>query len=352
MRHVFFIVGPTATGKSDIAAEIAQRLNAEIISADAFQIYRGLDLLTAKPGKTTLTKAPHHLLGTVPLTEEMNVERFWVSALEALRDIQARGKQAIVAGGSGLYVKALTHGLSNLPGADPKLRARLSELSLDELRGQLVDLDPVTAGKIDLKNRRRVTRALEICLLSEKPFSAQRTSWDTMRTAPDADADDAGSTGILPVGQTGILPVSSSGQDAHWPHRQDACATPAAMASAQLSGVFVFRDRAELYERINRRVENMFADNIVDEVRRIGAMSSTASQTLGLREIRALIAGEISETACIARIQQRTRHYAKRQLTWFQRQSNFEPLNLSSHGYPEAIELIAQNARRVFCAKG
>src|SRR6185295_8696164 len=119
---------PTAAGKSEIAAEIAQRLTAEIISADAFQIYRGLDLLTATPGKTTLAKAPHHLLGTVPLSEEMNVEKFRVAALERLRDIHARGKQAIVVGGSGLYVKALTHGLSKLPGADPKLRARLSEL--------------------------------------------------------------------------------------------------------------------------------------------------------------------------------------------------------------------------------
>ena len=105
MKRVFFIVGPTATGKSEIAAEIARQLNAEIVSADAFQIYRGLDRLTAKPEKTTLAKAPHHLLSAVPLSEEMNVEKFRAAAVEAIRDIHARGKHAIVVGGSGLYLQ-------------------------------------------------------------------------------------------------------------------------------------------------------------------------------------------------------------------------------------------------------
>ena len=349
MKRVFFIVGPTATGKSEIAAEVARRLNAEIISADAFQIYHGLDLLTAKPGKTTLAKAPHHLLGAVPLSEEMNVEKFRIAAVEKLRDIQGRGKHAIVAGGSGLYIKALTHGVSQLPAANWKVRARLEQATTAELFRSLHVLDPVGAEQIDPKNRRRLVRAVEICLLSGKPFSAQRTEWNKTRPAR-VDVAGPGSTGsILPVGQIGTLPVSSSGQDAHWPHRQDACATPATIASAQPSGgVFVFRDRAELYDRINRRVEKMFAQGVVEEVRALRELGPTAEQTLGLREIRALIAGEISEPACIAKIQQRTRQYAKRQLTWFQRQSNFEPLNLSSHGYPEAIELIMAQTPKAF----
>jgi tRNA dimethylallyltransferase len=306
MKRVFFIVGPTATGKSEIAAEIACRLNAEIINADAFQIYRGLDRLTAKPDKTTLAKAPHHLLGDVPLSEEMNAEKFRAAAVKAIRDIQARGRPAIVAGGSGLYVKALTHGLSRLPAVDPKLRAQLNDLSLDELCGQLLERDPEAAGRVDLKNRRRVARALEICLLSGKPFSAQRTEWK-----PEL-------RGATP-------PVTN--------------------------GIFVFRERPELYERIDRRVEQMFADGVVEEVNGLSELGSTAEKTLGLREIRALLAGEISEAKCIAKIQQATRRYAKRQLTWFQRQDNFEPLNLSSHGFPEAIELIAQNARLAFVPK-
>src|SRR5438876_11186382 len=133
MKRVFFIVGPTATGKSEIAAEIARQLNAEIINADAFQIYRGLDLLTAKPETTTLAKAPHHLLGVAPLSEEMNVEKFRAAAVEAIRDIQARGKHAIVAGGSGLYLKALTHGLSQLPGTNRALREELGPAAGEEL---------------------------------------------------------------------------------------------------------------------------------------------------------------------------------------------------------------------------
>src|SRR5204863_8758014 len=114
MKPVFVIVGPTAVGKSEIAAEVARRTGAEVLSADAFQIYRGLDLLTAKPEPPTLAKAPHHLIGTVPLTEEMNAEEFRRAATCAIEGINSRGKIAIVVGGSGLYVKALTHGLDPL----------------------------------------------------------------------------------------------------------------------------------------------------------------------------------------------------------------------------------------------
>jgi tRNA dimethylallyltransferase len=321
MKRVFFLVGPTATGKSEIAAEIARRLNAEIISADAFQIYRGLDLLTAKPEKTTLAKAPHYLLSVVPLSEEMNAEKFRAAAVEAIRDIHARGKHAMVVGGSGLYLKALTHGLSRLPAADPKLREELNALSLDELCGKLVDLDPEAARQIDLKNRRRVMRALEIRLVTGKPILAQRTAWAV-----------AASLGEARRGQT-----MTGGDASH--------------SEAAPDGVFVFRERAELYERIDRRVEQMFAEGVVEEVRALRNLGSTAEKALGLREIRRLVAGEMSERECITKIQQATRRYAKRQLTWFQRQDNFKPLNLSSHGYLEAIELIAQNARLAFAQR-
>src|SRR6202171_684429 len=152
MNRAFFIVGPTAVGKSEIAAEVAQRFGAEIVSADAFQIYRGLDLLTAKPEPATLVKAPHHLLGAVPLSEEMNVEKFRAAATNALRDIQARRKPTIVVGGSGLYVKALTHGLASLPSADWKLREELDGESEEELFARLSELDPAGAEKIDCKN--------------------------------------------------------------------------------------------------------------------------------------------------------------------------------------------------------
>ena len=138
MTRAFFIVGPTATGKSEIAADVAREVGAEIVSADAFQIYRGLDLLTAKPDVSTLAKAPHHLIGTIPLTEEMNAEKYRRAAMRAIEEINLRGKLAIVVGGSGLYIKALTHGLAPLPESDPELREKLNAMSLDDLRSQLV----------------------------------------------------------------------------------------------------------------------------------------------------------------------------------------------------------------------
>jgi tRNA dimethylallyltransferase len=287
--RTFFIVGPTAAGKSELAADVAHEIGAEIVSADAFQIYRGLNLLTAKSDAATLAKAPHHLIGTVPLHEEMNAEKFRTAALRAIEEIHSHGKMAIVVGGSGLYIKALTHGLAVLPQVDPELRAKLNAMMIDELRSQLMQLDPETARKIDVKNRRRLVRALEICIATEKRTSEQRGQW--------------------------------------------------AVADSR-SGVFVFRDRDELYTRVNNRVEAMFENNVIEEVRAARAMSLTASQMIGLREIRELLAGKMSILQCIAAIQQATRRYAKRQLTWFRRQTNFEPLNLSLLTHNEAVKWI------------
>ena len=297
MRGVFFIVGPTATGKSEIAAEVAKTVDAEIVSADAFQIYRGLDLLAAKPDAATVAKAPHHVIGTISILDEMSAAKFRERALVTISEIHSRDKLSIVVGGSGLYIKALTHGLSSTPAADPELRVRLNELSLHDLQTELMGLDPEAASKIDVKNRRRLVRAIEVCLLSEQKTSGQRKEWES----------DVGT-----------------------------------------KGVFVFRERDEIYERINRRVEAMFENGVIEEARNAGAMSETASKMIGLREIRELLDGKMSISQCVASIQQATRRYAKRQLTWFKRQDSFQPLNLSAHGYPEAIESIAQDARLAF----
>lgn len=308
MRRGFFIVGPTATGKSELGADVAHELNAEIVSADAFQIYRGLDLLTAKPEASTLAKAPHHLIGTTPLREEMNAEKFRRLALRAIEEISSRGRLAIVVGGSGLYVKALTHGLAPLPASDPKLREKLNAMSLDELRSQLIELDPETAREIDMKNRRRLVRALEICLLTGKPASEQREQWTVAASLREAQ------TAAVMEGRRGAS------------HREAA------------AGVFVFRDREELYARINRRVEAMFEKGVIEEVRAAGATSATASQMIGLPEIRQLLEGKMSLLQCTAEIQQATRRYAKRQLTWFRRQTNFSSLNLSLLSHNEAVK--------------
>jgi tRNA dimethylallyltransferase len=321
MTRAFFIVGPTATGKSELAADVAREVGAEIVSADAFQIYRGLDLLTAKPDGSTLAKAPHHLIGIVPLAEEMNAEKFRRLAWHVIDEINSRCKLAIVVGGSGLYIKALTHGLAPLPKSDPELREKLNAMSLDDLRSQLAELDPGTARKIDLKNRRRVVRALEICLVTEKSASAQRQQWTS-------DAGNARSGGL------------QSAAGAIW--RSPPLETmQTGLSASPATGVFVFRDREELYERINQRVEAIFERGVIEEVRAAGAISATASQMIGLREIRELLAGKKSLPQCIAEIQQATRRYAKRQLTWFRRQTNFLPLNLSFLTHNEAVKWIS-----------
>ena len=310
MRRVLFIVGPTATGKSELGAEVAHKLNAEIVSADAFQIYRGLDFLTAKPEASTFVRAPHHLIGTTPVHEEMNAEKFRRLALRAIEEINLRGRLSIVVGGSGLYVKALTYGLAPLPASDPKLREKLNAITLDELRSKLIELDPETARKIDVKNRRRLVRAIEICLLTGKPLSAQREQWTVAASLREAQ--------------------TAAGMEG----RRGASHSEAA------TGVFVFRDREELYARINQRVEAMFEKGVIEEVRASGAPSATASQMIGLCEIRQLLEGKMSLSQCIAQIQQATRRYAKRQLTWFRRQTNFSPLNLSLLSHNEAVKWI------------
>ena len=306
VKGAFFIVGPTAIGKSGLAADVAAEVDGEIVSADAFQIYEGFGILSARPDKQTLAKVPHHLIGSVPPTEEMNAEKFRFAALRVIEEIQAGGRLAIVAGGSGLYVKALTHGLSELPAADAELRNQLNALSLVELRNRLAQLDPKAAGQIDLKNRRRVIRALEICLLTGRPVSKQRSSWQAAAEA------------------------TGSGRPR--------------LASSTTGGVFVFRDREDLHARIDRRVESMFEEGAVAEVAKEKAIGSTAEKMIGVRQIRDHLEGKLPLAECIAAIERATRQYAKRQLTWFRRQPNFEPLNLTGLSQKEAVQWVSRRA--------
>jgi|tagenome__1003787_1003787.scaffolds.fasta_scaffold20985747_6 tRNA dimethylallyltransferase len=317
MGDVFFLVGPTAVGKTTQAVELAQQFNAEIVNADAFQIYRGLDILTAKPDLKTRRRVRHHLLDQVSLGETMSALRFRELAWAALADIHSRKKNAILVGGSGLYLKAIMYGLDEVPAPDPKLRQELSGLSLHELSMRLKTLDPQFAARTDLKNPRRVIRAIEIASNSTIIASVGR-GMPGRYGKPSA-------AGSLPPSRTGVFA------------RDDAL---------NYAGVVLIRDREDLYRRINERVRAMFRNGVEDEVRAASDVGPTAASALGLKEIRALLGGQTSPESCIAKIQQATRRYAKRQLTWFRHQTTFPQLNLTPFSHRDAVRAIVPMLRR------
>ena len=306
MKRVFFVVGPTAVGKTAATIELAQEFEAEIVNADAFQIYQGLDILTAKADEEMQRRVRHHLLSQVSLAETMSAAKFRELARAALADIHSRQKNAIIVGGSGLYVKAITHGFDPVPPPDPTLREELSALPQTELARRLQTLSPDLAARTDLKNPRRVIRAIEI----------------------------ASASTVIPSGAEGSRGSYLKGFAA------------GSLGSARDDGVLLVRDRDDLYQRINERVNAMFGDGVEEEVRALQDVGPTAASALGLKEIRALIAGQISREECIAKIQQATRRYAKRQLTWFRHQTTFAQLNLTPFSYREALCAITQMFRR------
>jgi len=297
----FFLVGPTAVGKTALAIELAEQFDAEIVNADAFQVYRGLDVLTAKPDAEAQRRVRHHVLSQISLFETMSAASFRELARAALSDVHSRKKNAIVVGGSGLYLKAITHGFDQVPPPDPKLREELNRLPQKELAERLQKLSPELAARTDLKNPRRVIRAIEIA--------------------------------------ASVIPSRIVARDA-------VCEPRSAPAATATNGVLLLRDRDDLYQRINERVNAMFRDGVEEEVRALQDIGQTAASALGLKEIRALIAGQISREECIAKIQQATRRYAKRQLTWFRHQTTFSQLNLTPFSHREAVRAITQMFRR------
>ncbi len=288
---MFFLVGPTGVGKSEIAVEAALRCNAEIVGADAFQVYQGMGLLTARPAAHLRAKVRHHLIDEIPPGQKFDVARYRDMALERMREIQGRGKRALVVGGTGLYVRALTHGLSELPEADPVLRQELDAMTLAQLQERYAALDPQGIERIDQHNRRRLVRAIEVSLLTGTPFSELRADWN------------------------GEQPTVTA------------------------PGVVLERDRDELYCRIDMRVRRMFAEGVVEEVRSVEA-GETASQAIGYLEIKALLRGEMSVEECVTAIGQRTRRYAKRQLTWLRRENIFFKINLTQTPQSKAADAI------------
>lgn len=295
--ETIIIAGPTGVGKTDLALRLAEHLKGEIVGADAFQIYKGLPLLTAQPSEAAQAAIPHHLIGSIDPADAYDAGRYLREARPILNDIATRGRRPIVVGGTGLYVKALLYGLNDLPGNDPALREEFAKMELQGLIRRLKHLDPHAETMLDLANRRRVERALEIVILTGKPLSQSRT----------------GAT-LSPVGVRTLLLV---------------------------------RDREELHVRIASNVEAMFARGVEREVEALPEerIGPTAAMTLGLREIRALGRGEISRAEAMAAIKQATRHYAKRQMTWYKNQHPFPRLNRSvfpdeDQAFSEALGLL------------
>jgi tRNA dimethylallyltransferase len=286
------LAGPTASGKSELAVKIAQRLSTEIVGADAYQIYQGFDVLSGKPSPALLEQVPHHLIGTLPMAELGDAARYSEQATAIIERSNQTGRIPLVVGGTGFYLKALTHPLSDLPAADTDLRKELASIPLPSLLRELKSLDPIAFEQIDRRNRRRVSRAVEVCRQTGRPFSSFRTTF----------------------------------------------------SGANFIALWLNWPRAELYARIDARVDQMLASGAIEEVANAGPLSPTASQMIGIAEISQYLRNEISLAQCAAEMKQATRHLAKRQVTWFRAQ----PYTAISPDLPlsEIVRLYREEVKR------
>jgi tRNA dimethylallyltransferase len=297
-----FIAGPTAVGKSEIALALAEKIGGEIISADSMQVYRGLDIGTAKPSPAECARVPHHLVDVCDLTENFDAAQFIRLAQRAVEEIQSRNKTPIFCGGTGLYFKAFLSGIGEAPGTNPELRAELEALSFESLLKELRERDPAAYEKIDRQNPRRVIRAVEVIRLSGKKFSEQRAEWKAQ------------------------------------------CAHP-----IKTNFYCLTRSPADLHACINMRVDAMFARGLVEETRELLRhgldRNKTAMQAIGYRQIVEHLHGERPLSETIGLVKSRTRQFAKRQLTWFRHQLDAEWIELKPDEPPEkCLEKIQREA--------
>jgi tRNA dimethylallyltransferase len=254
---------------------LAQRLNGEIISVDSMQVYRGMDIGTAKPSPAERQAVPHHLIDVADLNELFDAARFVQLARQAVVDIQARGRVPIFCGGTGLYFQAYLAGLGEAPPADPALRAALEAAPLEELLRELAERDPKTYQQIDRQNPRRVVRAVEVIRLTGQPFSSVRAQWAEAPAEPPA------------------------------------------------AGCFIMltRHNEDLRRRIEARVDAMFAQGLVQETERLMTAglekNRTAMQAIGYRQVVEYLRGFRPLAETVALVKHRTRQFARRQMTWF-----------------------------------
>jgi len=281
------VVGPTAVGKTKLSIELAQHFNTEIISADSRQFYSEMRIGTARPSAVELNTSPHHFVAHISINQSFNSGQFEEASLQLINKLHQKNPVVIMVGGSGLYLRAVTHGLDNPP-ADESVRAQLiSELEqkgIEVLQAELLERDPVSYHKIDLQNPQRLLRALETCRVSGRPYSYFLSH--TEKTRPFKN---------ISVGLN--LP------------------------------------REELYQRINQRVDQMVKEGLINEARELYPHRHlNALNTVGYKELFELFDGKTSEAEAIEKIKQNTRNFAKRQFTWFKKYSNatwFEPQQTS-----------------------
>jgi len=279
-----YVCGATAVGKTSRALALARELGGEIVNGDAFQIFRGIATLSAAPLEEDMLGIPHHLFGVLDPGQNCDAGRYAEMAGVVISEIHSRGKTAVVVGGSGLYLKFLTHGPSPLPRGDKALRAELDSRPLEELFEELEKLDPAEAAQVDRHNPRYVSRALEICLLSGKKVSELRDGW----------------------------------------------AEKTRHIESELRGVWLVRSRADLHGRIAARTRRMLSGGAIEEVAALDGVRGNWEKAIGVSEIRRRLAGEISRAECEELIVFATRQYAKRQETWFRREKWLEKVELES----------------------
>ncbi|MFM7260446.1 MAG: tRNA (adenosine(37)-N6)-dimethylallyltransferase MiaA [bacterium] len=283
-RRTILVLGPTAGGKSDLALELARRLGGEIVSADSMQVYRGMDIGTAKPSAAEQAEIPHHAIDLVPHTEDGFTVASWLEEAErAIADIAARGRVPIVVGGTNLYIRALLEGLDEAPAADAAFRAALEALPSAELHARLAEGDPATAARLHPNDRRRIVRALEIAHTTGDSATARRTAWDEASVSP---------------------------------RRND------------LFTIILDWPVEAINRRINTRVRRMFEAGFVDEVARLlsdGGLCTQARAACGYEELAHAIgdgarpprARDLEDAAESTKI--RSRRLAKQQRTWMKR---------------------------------
>ncbi len=293
------VIGPTASGKSSVAMAVAESAgDVDLISVDSMQVYRGMNIGTAKPSIADQARVPHHLIDLVDADQEFAVAEFQRAHGVVLEEIARRGRRALLVGGTGLYHRAVVDGL-DLPGEWPQVRDRLwaeaEQAGLATLYGRLTGLDPQAAAKIEPNNARRIVRALEVCEGSGKPFSSF--------------GPGLGAYPPSPVAQIGL----------RW-------------------------DRATLTERIAGRVHRMMSDGLLEEVRGLAevGLSRTAAQALGYKELLAHLDGSISLDAAVEQVIVRTRQFAVRQLRWFGRDPRVRWVDIEHDPVTEAAPIVCQ----------